>query len=41
MATEIATLGEFGLIKRLTQNIEPKNGSPFRLDLPAHETSRL
>ena len=25
MATEIATLGEFGLIKRLTQNIELKN----------------
>ena len=25
MATEIATLGEFGLIKRLTANIEPKN----------------
>ena len=25
MATEIATIGEFGLIKRLTQNIELKN----------------
>ena len=25
MATEISTIGEFGLIKRLTQNIELKN----------------
>lgn len=25
MATEIATLGEFGLIRRLTENIETKN----------------